>query len=65
MHAGPRDDCVHLSWHPQRSCFVTVGSSGKIYVWAKVYKENWSAFAPDFEELTENKVLPPLGLCCG
>ncbi|CAL5218844.1 g575 [Coccomyxa viridis] len=52
---GSSDNCVHMSWHPQRSCFVTVGSSGKIYVWAKVYKENWSAFAPDFEELTENK----------
>lgn len=56
--AGSSDGLLQISWHPQRSCFVSVGDSGKIYVWAQVYRENWSAFAPDFTELTENQV------CC-
>lgn len=56
---GAKDGCLHMAWHPARSSFVTVGASGKIYVWSKIYKENWSAFAPDFEELDENQASIP------
>ena len=56
---GAKDGCLHMAWHPARSSFVTVGTSGKIYVWSKIYKENWSAFAPDFEELDENQASMP------
>lgn len=55
MLAGSKDDFVDMAWNPARSSFVSVGTSGKIYVWSRIYKENWSAFAPDFEELEENQ----------
>lgn len=55
VHAGSKDDFLDMAWNPARSSFVSVGTSGKIYVWSRIYKENWSAFAPDFEELDENQ----------
>ena len=47
-----------MVWHPERPLLATLSSSGAIYLWARVYRENWSAFAPDFRELQENEVGP-------
>ncbi len=57
--------CVHaragkegtgtVVWHPLRHCVCSqTWPSGKVYIWARAYAENWSAFAPDFKELDEN-----------
>jgi len=56
LQAGS-DGIIELTWHPEvapMQC-VAVGNSGKMYVWAKVMTQDWSAFAPDFETLNENR----------
>ena len=45
----------HVDWCPHKAVLVTVGSSGKAYIWTKKYQENWSCFAPDFRELANNE----------
>ena len=45
-----------MAWHPARNTLVTVTVPGRILIWAHVYKENWTAFAPDFRELEQNEV---------
>jgi hypothetical protein len=40
---------VALEWHPSRPLVATASTNGRIYLWAKSYKENWSAFAPEFK----------------
>ncbi|KAF8410155.1 hypothetical protein HHK36_002677 [Tetracentron sinense] len=52
---GPKDALMDLAWHPVHPIVVSVSLSGLIYIWAKDYTENWSAFAPDFKELEENE----------
>ncbi|KAG2498136.1 hypothetical protein HYH03_003894 [Edaphochlamys debaryana] len=51
---GPKEGALDLAWHPLRSLLLSAATSGRIYIWAKVHAENWSAFAPDFKELDEN-----------
>ena len=56
LQAGS-DGIVELSWHPEPAPMqcLAVTKSGRIYIWAKVMTQDWSAFAPDFETLTDNR----------
>ncbi|KAL0387680.1 UNVERIFIED_CONTAM: protein RBL [Sesamum radiatum] len=43
-------------WHGTLFILLfSVSLTGLVYIWAKDYTENWSAFAPDFKELEENE----------
>lgn len=53
---GPQEGVAELAWHPLRPILAALSStSGVVYLWAKTYAERWSAFAPDFQELQENR----------
>ncbi|KOM48143.1 hypothetical protein LR48_Vigan07g184700, partial [Vigna angularis] len=52
---GPKEALIDLAWHPVHPFVVSVSLNGFVYIWAKDYTENWSAFAPDFKELEENE----------
>lgn len=52
---GPKEALMDLAWHPVHPIVVSVSLTGLVYIWAKDYTENWSAFAPDFKELEENE----------
>ncbi|KAK9798921.1 hypothetical protein WJX73_000407 [Symbiochloris irregularis] len=51
---GPNESIVDMAWHPTKAILATISSTGLIYLWARIYRENWAAFAPDFEELHDN-----------
>ena len=52
---GPKEALIDLAWHHVNPIVVSVSLNGLVYIWAKDYTENWSAFAPDFKELEENE----------
>ncbi|KAG9452796.1 hypothetical protein H6P81_005700 [Aristolochia fimbriata] len=52
---GPKEALTDLAWHPVHPIVASVSLAGFVYIWAKDYTENWSAFAPDFKELEENE----------
>ncbi|KZO93166.1 WD40 repeat-like protein [Calocera viscosa TUFC12733] len=43
-----------VAWHPYLPLIASVSNNGRINLWSALRKENWSAFAPGFEELEEN-----------
>ena len=52
---GPKDGATSFVCHPSRPILACCSRSGALYLWSKLYSENWSAFAPDFKELEENQ----------
>lgn len=52
---GPGDGILDLQWHPNRPLIASVSTKGIVYIWGCPPQENWSAFAPDFVELEENR----------
>ncbi|CAO1617800.1 unnamed protein product [Sympodiomycopsis kandeliae] len=51
---GPREPLQNVDWHPIRPLLLSVSISGPINIWFTPNSENWSAYAPGFEELEEN-----------
>ena len=47
---------MDLAWQPGRNALCTLGASGRVYLWASIYKEDWNAFAPDYTTLDCNQV---------
>ncbi|BGP16354.1 hypothetical protein JCM10213_004895 [Rhodosporidiobolus nylandii] len=52
---GPKDPCEGLDWHPFRPLIASVSDLGLIHFWVTPVVEHWSAHAPGFEELDENR----------
>ncbi|KAF8783620.1 hypothetical protein HU200_000473 [Digitaria exilis] len=52
---GPKEAVIDLAWHPAEPTIAAVSVTGNVYIWAKEHVENWTAFAPDFEQLEENE----------
>jgi len=52
---GPKEELGFVEWHPNRPMIAASGlETGRIYIWATVNPQKWSALAPDFRELEEN-----------
>jgi hypothetical protein len=47
---------IRANWqcHPYRAYLTVCDSNGALCVYGKTYRENWSAFAPNFTELETN-----------
>lgn len=57
LECALREGVAGVCWHPAAAPMqlLALGSGGGITVWAKAFIENWSAFAPDFQELAANE----------
>jgi hypothetical protein len=45
-----------VAWHPRSGNLATLGAtSGRVFLWAPTFRENWAKFAPGFAELEENE----------
>jgi len=50
------ESITDITCHPTRPLLATpLDPSGSLHIWSKHYAQNWTAFAPDFEELPNNE----------
>ncbi|RKP14461.1 WD40-repeat-containing domain protein [Piptocephalis cylindrospora] len=56
MLEGPRETVIDIAWHPYVAQMLTVSSAGRVYIWTIEREESWTAYAPGFQELEENKM---------
>mmetsp|Transcript_369 Transcript_369/g.558 ORF Transcript_369/g.558 Transcript_369/m.558 type:complete len:419 (-) Transcript_369:424-1680(-) len=54
LESQARNAITCMTWHPFYPVIVCGTKTGELNVWKRAYTANWSAFAPNFQELTEN-----------
>ncbi|KAI8911452.1 hypothetical protein EDD86DRAFT_188729 [Gorgonomyces haynaldii] len=52
---GPQEGFMDMRWHPNQPSFSSLNHFGTLFIWKINYIQNFSAFAPSFIEIDDNK----------